>query len=114
MSRRDLRLPILRLVTAGRSAEPAFRPGVLWLLGPNGAGKTTLMRALSTAVPPRRGSISVLGRESRTRLAPEPRADISATCRSSSTCQHDSLCWSCPLRGVATGSSRVSRIAGVR
>lgn len=39
-----------------------IHPGVLWLLGPNGAGKTTLMRALSTTVPPRRGSISVLGR----------------------------------------------------
>jgi zinc/manganese transport system ATP-binding protein len=32
------------------------------VLGPNGAGKTTLMRAILGLVPPRRGSIQVLGR----------------------------------------------------
>ncbi len=32
------------------------------LLGPNGAGKTTLMRAILGLVPPREGTVSVLGR----------------------------------------------------
>ena len=38
-------------------------PGVTGLLGPNGAGKTTLLRVLATAVPPQRGSFTVLGHD---------------------------------------------------
>jgi iron complex transport system ATP-binding protein len=36
---------------------------VVGLLGRNGAGKTTLLRALTRAVPTRRGTLEVLGRE---------------------------------------------------
>jgi ABC-type Mn2+/Zn2+ transport system ATPase subunit len=32
------------------------------VLGPNGSGKTTLMRAIVSLIPPRAGSIRVLGR----------------------------------------------------
>lgn len=34
---------------------------IVGLLGPNGAGKTTLMRTIATLMPPRSGSVSVLG-----------------------------------------------------
>ena len=39
----------------------SFGAGVTGLLGPNGAGKTTLMRAMCGLLPPRRGSVRVLG-----------------------------------------------------
>src|SRR5947209_15327837 len=35
--------------------------GVFGLLGPNGAGKTTLLRTLATIIPPRSGTLQLLG-----------------------------------------------------
>ena len=57
----------VRLALGGRSilddVTLAIRAGeFVGVLGPNGAGKTTLMRAILGLVPPRRGSIQVLGR----------------------------------------------------
>ncbi len=41
----------------------SIEPGeFIGLLGPNGAGKTTLMRAVLGLVPPRQGTVSVMGR----------------------------------------------------
>lgn len=37
--------------------------GVFGLLGPNGAGKTTLLRTLATAIPPKSGSVRLLGHD---------------------------------------------------
>jgi ABC-type multidrug transport system ATPase subunit len=57
--------------------------GVFGLLGPNGAGKTTLLRTLATILPPRGGSVELLGhnltdhrqrRELRRRLGYLPQA----------------------------------------
>ncbi|WP_406004736.1 ATP-binding cassette domain-containing protein [Streptomyces sp. NBC_00637] len=53
-------------VRAGRhlavdGLDLALKAGVHGLLGPNGAGKTTLIRALSTAVTPAGGSLTLLG-----------------------------------------------------
>src|SRR5947209_4497867 len=57
--------------------------GVFGLLGPNGAGKTTLLRTLATIIPPRDGTIELLGytltdhrqrRELRRRLGYLPQA----------------------------------------
>ncbi|HEX4767688.1 MAG TPA: ATP-binding cassette domain-containing protein [Lichenihabitans sp.] len=48
------------LSDVGFAIEPSEFVG---LLGPNGAGKTTLIRAILGLVRPRRGRISVLGRE---------------------------------------------------
>jgi ABC-type multidrug transport system ATPase subunit len=57
--------------------------GVFGLLGPNGAGKTTLLRTLATILPPRGGTVELLGhnladhrqrREFRRRLGYLPQA----------------------------------------
>ncbi|MCG5220570.1 ATP-binding cassette domain-containing protein [Streptosporangium soli] len=37
--------------------------GIVGLLGPNGAGKTTLLRTVATVLPPRGGTVTVLGRK---------------------------------------------------
>ncbi|MGH9175272.1 MAG: ABC transporter ATP-binding protein, partial [Vicinamibacterales bacterium] len=37
--------------------------GVFGLLGPNGAGKTTLLRTLATIIPPKGGSLRLLGHD---------------------------------------------------
>ncbi len=59
---REVRLTLGgRTVLTGVSLDIAAREFV-GVLGPNGAGKTTLMRAILGLVPPRRGSIRVLGR----------------------------------------------------
>ncbi|MEV6926807.1 ATP-binding cassette domain-containing protein [Dactylosporangium sp. NPDC051485] len=51
--------------------------GVLGLLGPNGAGKTTLLRTLATVLPPRRGTLTVLGERVRSeRTARRARRNI--------------------------------------
>ncbi len=62
ISVRDLRLDLGgRVILDGVSLDvPAG--AFVGVLGPNGAGKTTLMRALLGLVPPRRGTIRVLGR----------------------------------------------------
>jgi iron complex transport system ATP-binding protein len=39
------------------------RGEILGIIGPNGVGKSTLIRAMSAAIPPERGSISVMGRD---------------------------------------------------
>ena len=57
----------VRLALGGRTvlADVSLSIGAsefVGVLGPNGAGKTTLMRAILGLVPPRRGSIQVLGR----------------------------------------------------
>jgi zinc/manganese transport system ATP-binding protein len=56
----------VQLVLGGRIILEAVSLDILercfiGVLGPNGAGKTTLMRAILGLVPPRRGSIRVLG-----------------------------------------------------
>jgi zinc/manganese transport system ATP-binding protein len=49
-----------------RDASFAIKGGeFIGLLGPNGAGKTTLMRAILGLLPPRAGSLRVLGRPPR-------------------------------------------------
>ncbi len=59
---RDVRLELGgRAILSGVSLEIGAREFV-GVLGPNGAGKTTLMRAMLGLVPPRRGTIEVLGR----------------------------------------------------
>ena len=47
----------------------SFGPGVTGLLGPNGAGKTTLMRSMTGLIGVNQGSVSVEGRDPRTRPA---------------------------------------------
>jgi zinc/manganese transport system ATP-binding protein len=59
---RDVRLTLGdRLILDGVTLDIADSEFV-GVLGPNGAGKTTLMRAILGLVPPRRGSIQVLGK----------------------------------------------------
>ncbi len=49
-----------------RGVSAAARAGEVYgVLGPNGSGKTTLVRALYGLLPPRAGSVRVLGREVR-------------------------------------------------
>jgi ABC-2 type transport system ATP-binding protein len=54
----------------------AFGPGVSGLLGPNGAGKTTLMRAMCGLLPPRQGSVEVLGHDPRRSRAVQSRVAL--------------------------------------
>lgn len=46
-----------------RDLDIDLSPGVFGLLGPNGAGKTTLLQTLATAVPPKKGSVRLLGHD---------------------------------------------------
>ena len=58
---RDVRLALgNRTILDGVSLDIAASEFV-GVMGPNGAGKTTLMRAILGLVPPRHGSILVLG-----------------------------------------------------
>ncbi len=62
---RDVRLELGRRVVLERVSLAIGANEFIGVLGPNGAGKTTLMRAVLGLVPPRRGTIEVLGRPAR-------------------------------------------------